>query len=99
LYRGSRCFGVPTDPDELSLCQDLTKETVYAVTGGMFIPYSEVDPALCTKFYENRTAYSTAVTAAAERAARERWVLPEEIVGLVTEALTRADESPMCVSR
>ena len=102
-------FNDPTDSDHIRQCSEglggfftpdaagFFDTAIYALNGGVFKPYTEGDLDSCQDFYPDRDAYVTAVTKAAEAAADERWILPEEIGQLVSEAESKADLFGGCV--
>jgi hypothetical protein len=79
---------------------------------GDFIPYRDLDPthpqmqaeldafglpSPCVLYYPTRAAYEKAVRAAAVYAVLRRWVPPDGIEELVSDALTRAGRFAGCV--
>jgi hypothetical protein len=103
ISRGTECFNDVSNPDYLLGCEDssfysdMGDAAIYALNGGTFKPYTELRPGLCAGFYPDYAAYVTAVTVAAQRAAKQRWILPEEVGPLVVEAQAKAGQFAGCV--
>jgi hypothetical protein len=97
VYRGTECDNDPTQSDFILDCQLSGDLEIYNMAGGTFKPYVEFNSELCNTFYDSHESYVSAVRNAAEYAAAEGWVLPEEVDSLVLAAELKADEFPGCV--
>ena len=103
ISRGTECFTDVSNPAYLLGCEDsrfysdMGDAAIYALNGGSFKPYTELRSGLCAGFYPDYAAYVTAVTVAAQRAAKQRWILPEEVGPLVMEAQAKAGQFAGCV--
>lgn len=103
ISRGTECFNDPTDPRYVLGCEDSVfyrdagDAAIYAMNGGTFKAYTDFDAGMCARLYPDHAAYVSAVTAAANRAAKEGWILTEETGLLLAEAESRAAEFAGCV--
>jgi Alpha/beta hydrolase domain len=97
LYRGTECGTDATESTYILTCGISGDPNIYNMAGGIFTPYPQVDPRLCSAFYPTNQSYTDAIIDAAEHAVAQGWILAEEIDSIVAAAERKALEYPGCV--
>ena len=96
IFRGVECNNSPIQNTYMLDCQLNGDPNIYNMSGGTFIPFTELDSTFCG-IYDNYESYLNSVLEGAAFAVSQGWILPDETPSILANAAQKAQDYPGCV--